>query len=206
MHVAVCVRTIGDLFVLCRILRKEEICVSLCDPEWQKGRRWGLHPKKGFLSRWQLGDWQDAILFGNSVSQPVSLPVRQPLTPLNLAFCWAVTGLALTLHVASPINCTMKPTHARWELASMNSLWHNTVTGSPFDGINDKNSFVFPAFSLSISLSHHKHPHPPPSNHCSGFYYVGSIFWVVEHKLRQKNSVRSLCCFGNDYFCLCVSD
>lgn len=104
-----CCRWLISFF--CRILEKGRgVRVCLCGLEWQKGWRWGLHPKKGFLSRWQLQDWQDAILLGNSVSQPVSLPVRQPLTPLNLAFCWVVTGLALTLHVAGLINCTMKCT------------------------------------------------------------------------------------------------
>lgn len=81
----------------------------MCGPDWQRGWWWGLHPKKGFLSRWHLQDWQDAILCCNSVSQPASLSVRQPLTPLNLAFCWAVTGLASTLHVAILINCTVNP-------------------------------------------------------------------------------------------------
>lgn len=189
----------------CRILKREEVCesvcVCVCGLEWQKGRRWGLHPKKGFLPRWQLQDWQDAILLGNDVSQPVSLPVRQPLTPLNLAFCWAVTGLALTLHVVGLINCTMR--HTRWKLASMNSLCHNTATGSPFDGINDENSFVSSFFDSTISLSPHKHI--PPS--CSGLYYVDRISWMAEHSLRYKNWVWSLCWYGNDYFlfrCVCV--
>ena len=56
------------------------VCVCVCGLDWQKGWQWGLHPKKGFLSRWQLQDWQEAILWGNGVSQPVSLPVRQPLS------------------------------------------------------------------------------------------------------------------------------
>lgn len=108
---------IGGLFVSPhRILKREESCVCVsvrvcmcaCGLEWRKGWRWGLHPKKGFLSRWQSRDWQRAILLGNSVSQPVSLPVQQPLTPLNLAFCCAVTGLVQTLHVAGLINCTTK--------------------------------------------------------------------------------------------------
>lgn len=77
-------------------------------PWLTEGCWWGLHPKKGSLSRWQHQDWQDVILHGNSVSQPVSLPVRQPLTPLNLAFCWAVTRLVTTLHGVDLINCTKK--------------------------------------------------------------------------------------------------
>lgn len=85
------------------------MCVCVCGLDWRRGWWWGLHPKKGFLSRWHLLDWQDAILCWNSVSQPASLSVQQPLTPLNLAFCWAVTGLASTLHVAILINCTVNP-------------------------------------------------------------------------------------------------
>lgn len=81
----------------------------VCGLDWRRGWWWGLHPKKGFLSRWHHQDWQDAILCWNSVSQPASLSVRQPLTPLNLAFCWAVTRLASTLHVAILINCTVNP-------------------------------------------------------------------------------------------------
>lgn len=127
MHNCVCVPpqyvAVGSLFDPCAEYWTWKRCVCLCGLEWQKGWQWGLHPKKGFLSRWQLQDWQDAILLGNGVSQPVSLPVRQPLTPLNLAFCWAVTGLALTLHVASLINCTMKHTQGgkppRWTLCTI---------------------------------------------------------------------------------------
>lgn len=97
-----------------------DVCVALSDREvaW-----WGLHPKKGFLSRWHLQDWQDAILHWNSVSQPASLSARQPLTPLNLAFCWAVTGLASTLHVAILINCTVKPSAAGTHIDGLSLLW-----------------------------------------------------------------------------------
>lgn len=133
---------------------KRCVFVCLCGLEWQKGWLWRLHPKKGFLSRWQLQDWQDAILLGNGVSQPVSLPVRQPLTPLNLAFCWAVTGLALTLHVASLINYTMKST--RWELASMNSLCHNTQLEVPLMALMTKTA-LSPGSFTALALSLHKH-------------------------------------------------
>lgn len=84
------------------------VCACVCGLEWQKGWGRGLHLKKGFLSRWQLQDWRDGILLWNSVSQPVSLPVRQLLTPLNLVFCWVVTRLASTLHLLILINCTIK--------------------------------------------------------------------------------------------------
>lgn len=213
MHHCVCVRVslAGYCRWLicfpCRILKRKEVCVCVCGLEWQKGWRWGLHPKKGFLSRWQLQDWQDAILLGNDVSQPVSLPVRQPLTPLNLAFCWAVTGLALTLHVASLINCTMKHMNTRWELTSMNSPCHNTATGSPFDGINDDNSFVSLFLSLLyLSGTSQTHPHPAMdsvmftasgwlsthsdtrtrSGHCAGMEITISVCVCVRVKAREK--------------------
>lgn len=101
----------------------------MCGLEWQKGRWWGLHPKKGFLSWWQRPDWQNAFLPRNSVSQPVSLAVRQPHAPLNLALCWAVTGLAPTLGVVALINRTMKTLKTRWEPVRMESLCHNTGNG-----------------------------------------------------------------------------
>lgn len=83
----------------------------------------GVVSGTGFLSRWHLQDWQDAILCWNSVSQPASLSVRQPLTPLNLAFCWAVTGLQATLHVAILINCTINPNAVGTYVDGFSSLW-----------------------------------------------------------------------------------
>lgn len=118
-------------------------------PWLTEGCWWGLHPKKGSLSRWQHQDWQDVILHGNSVSQPVSLPVRQPLTPLNLAFCWAVTRLAATLHAVDLINCTKKarkhPPSPLWTLrattlrleASLKALMTKTpLSHLPFHSIS----------------------------------------------------------------------
>lgn len=100
-----------------------EVCACVFGRDWQKGWQWGLHSKKGFLPRWRRRDWQDAILYGSSVSQAVSLSVRQ--YSLNLAFCWAVTGLPPTLHVASLINCTMSRTHkARTRLDELCVPWH----------------------------------------------------------------------------------
>lgn len=171
------------IWSLHRILIMKEmcVCVCLCGLEWQKGWRWGLHSKKGFLSRWQRQDWQDAILLGNGVSQPVSLPVRQPLTPLNLAFCWVVTGLALTLHVAGLINCTMKHTQGgnspRWTLRAI--ILRLEV---PLMALMTKTA-LSPLPFTPLSLCHLTNTPPP----CSGLYYVDSISWMVEHSLRYKN-------------------
>lgn len=157
------------------------VCVALSDRKVGDG---GCIQRKEFLSRWQLQDWQEAILLGNGVSQPVSLAVRQPLTPLNLAFCWAVTGLALTLHVAGLINFPMKST--RWQLVLMNSLHHNTPTGCLFDGINDKkNSFV-------SALCHFAYVVNPlnTSSPCSGpLYCMLVVSPMVEHCKLQDSSL-----------------
>lgn len=181
--------------------RGVSVCVYVCGLEWQKGWRWGLHPKKGFLSRWQLGDWQDAILLWNCVSQPVSLPVRQPLVPLNLAFCWVVTGLALTLHVADVINCTKKPKWGgnlpRW------TLCHNTQTGSPFDGIKDKTALCPLSFALLSLIPTYT---PTPTTVLRTFVYSDSISWMVVLALICKKQVWSW--YGNEIFlpmCVCQS-
>lgn len=102
----------------------ENMWIRRCVWPWVTERLvMGVVSGTGFLSRWHLQDWQDAILCWNSVSQPASLSARQPLTPLNLAFCWAVTGLQATLHVAILINCTINPNAVGTYVDGFSSLW-----------------------------------------------------------------------------------
>lgn len=111
---------------ICKVLFffTENMWIRRCVWPWVTERLvMGVVSRTGFLSRWHLQDWQDAILCWNSVSQPASLSARQPLTPLNLAFCWAVTGLPTTLHVAILINCTINPNAVGTYVDGFPALW-----------------------------------------------------------------------------------
>lgn len=140
----------------------------------RKVGRWGLHSKKGFLSRWQLQDWQDAILLGSSVSQPVSLRTRQPLTPLNLAFCWVVTGLAVTPQCGRT-DKPHKEIHRRWEVSSMNSLYKLLQLEAPL--MASKLPCLLFLFYLAIFV-------PQTHTHTRIWtIYSDSIFSMAEHRL-----------------------
>lgn len=87
--------------------------MCLCGLEWQR-LAMGVACEEKDARQGDSSEIDGMLFSSGTTSVNLSAPLYVPrLSPLNLAFCWTVTGLAATLHVAGLINFAMKG--ARWD-------------------------------------------------------------------------------------------